>query len=119
MLSVCAKARGNFQMVKLTLMLVGARHRITPATIREISAACPLKVSIEREPDNAHDENALAVICLEKPWKKMQFGYVSRQTAAEFSPRIDKQELEIYAAWLTELEDSGTGEMLVKARKLP
>src|SRR5437868_15260556 len=107
-------------MGKLDLMLVGIRHRVTPATIREISTACPLKVRIDREPENFHDENALAVTCLEKPWRKMKFGYISRQTAAELSPRIDRHRIEITEAWLLNVDaDAGTGELQVKFRKLP
>jgi len=106
-------------MTKLELMCVGMRHHVTPTTLREISEACPLRVDIVREPENLRDENALAVKCREKPWKKMKFGYVSRQTASELSPRIDREKLELDESWLTTVNpESGIGEMIVKARKL-
>lgn len=108
----------GFLVPKLELTCVGMRYRATPSTLEEISSACPLRVDVVREPDNLHDENALAVICREKPWRKMKFGYISRQTAAELSPRIDRGKLTLGESWLTEVDpDSGTGEMLVKALK--
>jgi hypothetical protein len=103
---------------KLDLTLVGMRHHVTVATLREISKVCPLRLVIKREPENLKDENALAVWCKEKPWRDMKFGYVSRQVAAELSPRVDRGKLEFTEVWLTEVDaDAGLGEMLVKARK--
>lgn len=106
-------------MVKLPLTVVGVRHHVTISTIREMAKDCPIKAKIEREPDNLHDENALAVIVLEKPQKGMKIGYIPRQTAAELSARIDAGQIEFVEAWLTEVDaESGVGELMTKVKKL-
>lgn len=102
---------------RLELTLVGVRHHVTISTIREMAKQCPIKVRIEREPDNLRDENALAVILLEKPQKEMKIGYIPRQTAAEISPCIDAGQVEFVEAWLTEIDaESGIGELLTKVK---
>jgi hypothetical protein len=105
-------------MKKLTITIAGMRHHMTPSTLKEVAGECPLKVELRREPENHHDENAIAVYCMEKPWKHMKFGYVARQTAGELSPRIDKGRMNFDECWLTEVDESGFGEMLVKAEIL-
>lgn len=106
-------------MKKLNLTCVGMRHHVTPTTLRKMGKECPLKIELRREPDNIHDENAVAVVCLEKPWK-MKIGYVSRQTAAELAVRMDRGKVHFTEAWLTSADDeSGVGEMLATAEITP
>lgn len=97
---------------KMKLTLVGVRHRVTPTTMREMQELTPLKIELRREPSNFHDENAVAVYCMEKPWNAMHIGFVARQVAAELAPRMDAGKFEVVSAYLTSLDaDAGIGEM--------
>lgn len=108
-------------MAKLQLQCVGMRHRITPSTMRDMNDACPLRVKIERELDNHHDANAVAVVCIEKPWNDMQIGYISRGTAAELAPRMDEGRVYFTEeCYLTSADAaSGIGELLLNTSKEP
>ena len=102
----------------LEIQCVGMRHRVTPATLRDMEALCPLKVKFSREPENIHDDNAIRVICNERPWRGMHVGYVARQTAAEISPRLDAGAIELVGGYLNDVNDeSGTGHMKVEFKK--
>lgn len=100
--------------------VVGLRHSVTPATLREMDKMCPLPISLRREPENRHDENAIAVIVQEKPWKGMKVGYVPRQTASEIAPRLDRGKVSFADGLLTSVDaDSGIGEMRLNFRRRP
>lgn len=102
----------------LKIPAVGLRHHVTPATLREMNELCPLKISLRREPENRHDENAIAVIVQEKPWKAMKVGYVPRQTASEIAPRMDGGKVQFTECHLTSIDaDSGIGEMRLNFRR--
>ena len=102
----------------MEIQCVGMRHRVTPSTLREMESLCPLKVKFSREPENIHDENAIRVICNERPWRDMHIGYIARQTAAEISPRIDEHRIELVGGYLNDVNDSsGTGQMKVEFKK--
>lgn len=102
----------------MELTCVGLRHRVTPSTLREMASLCPLKIQLQREPENIHDKNAIAVICNEKPWKGMQVGYVPKQTAAELATRIDRGKITLTGGYLNGIDDvSGIGEMVVTFEK--
>jgi len=102
----------------LDIQCVGMRHRVTPSTLRDMEALCPLKVKFSREPENIHDANAIRVICNEKPWRDMHIGYVSRQTAAEISPRLDTGRIELVGGYLNNVNDgNGSGDMKVEFKK--
>lgn len=103
---------------QMEITCVGLRHRVTPSTLREMSSLAPLKIHLRRDHDNHHDENAVAVICDEKPWKGMHIGYVPRQTAAELAPRIDSGKITFTGGYLNTVDDeSGIGEMVVGFEK--
>lgn len=94
----------------LECSLVGANHRATSETLREIAAECPLVVEVRRERTNPVDRNAVAIYILEEPWKDLHIGYVPRHVAQVLAGRIDKGTTEISEAWLVELDpDSGEG----------
>jgi HIRAN domain len=104
---------------KMEMTCVGLRHRVTPSTLREMAKLAPLKIQFKREPENIHDENAIAVICNERPWKGMQVGYVPRQSAAEIAPRIDAGKIVLTGGYLNTVDDeSGIGEMSVAFEKI-
>lgn len=103
----------------LEISCVGMRHRITPATMREMDEICPLKVTLKREPENHHDTNAIAIVCDENPWKGMQVGYIGRQVAEEIAPRLDRKRVEVTEAYLTGVDaDSGIGDLRIKFLKI-
>lgn len=102
----------------MELTCVGMRHRVTPSTLREMSELAPLKIALKRDKGNIHDENAIAVICVERPWKGMHVGYVPRQTAAEIAPRYDSGKIRFTGGYLNTVDDeSGIGEMSVTFEK--
>ncbi len=104
----------------MKLQCVGMRYRVTPTTLRDMAALTPMRVYFKREPQNIHDENAVAVYLNEKPWKNMHVGYISRQTAAEIADRIDSGKIELTGGWLNNVNDmAGTGEMTVEFSRLP
>lgn len=96
----------------------GMNYRLTADTIREVAAMCPIHVELRREPDNIHDENAIAVFCLEKPWRNAQFGYVERAVSSELGPRMDQGKVEIVEAWLMEADESGEGPLQIKFKRV-
>lgn len=101
----------------LETTLKGMNYRLTPDTIREVAELCPVHVELRREPDNIHDENAIAVFCLEKPWRNAQFGYVERAVASELAPRMDQGKVEIVEAWLMEADETGKGPLQIKFKR--
>jgi hypothetical protein len=104
---------------KITLPLVGLRHRVTPTTLRELEGLTPIAAKLEREPDNLHDENAISVSLMEKPHRDFQIGYVARLVAAEIAPLMDQGNFNVDEAWVTVIDaEEGCGEMLVKYHKV-
>src|SRR5512146_2933617 len=102
----------------MELTCVGMRHHVTPHTLREMSRLAPLMVTLKRDTENIHDENAIAVICNERPWKGMRVGYVPRQTAAEIAPRMDGGKIQFTGGYLNDVDDeSGIGNMVVAFQK--
>lgn len=102
----------------VSVSLMGFNHRAIAAERRKIAEACPLVIELRREPLNAHDENAIAVHVLEKPWKGMHIGYVPRALAAMFALKLDRGEMRIEQAWLEEVDpEDGEGSMLLKVIK--
>lgn len=103
---------------QITFSVVGLRYRVTPATLRQISKITPVKARLKREPENSHDENAVAVLLMEKPWRNFQIGYLPRETASVVAPRMDAKKFTATEVWLTELDEAGgVGEVLVKYKK--
>lgn len=102
---------------QLEFELVGARHHVTTSTILEISNLCPMNVKLVREPDNPTDKNAIRIDADGEPWDKMQIGYVPRLVAAELAPKMDKNQIEILAAELLELDAKGHGPMQIQWRR--
>jgi len=103
---------------KIYAVLKGMKYRITPATMKDIADLCPLKVKLERDEENVHDENAIGVFCIERPWKNTHFGYVNREIALELAPRLDAGKVEVTEAWLDEIDEQGEGPLRIKFRKV-
>lgn len=110
---------------KLELEVVGMNHRVTISTLENLADDVPLHCKLEREPDNAHDENAVKVVVIEKPWRKqhdgMHVGYIARATASVIAPAMDEggERWPYTDAWLTAIDtDTGTGELLLSTKPL-
>jgi hypothetical protein len=104
--------------VELDLEAVGFLYRVTPATLKKLAEAAPLLGTLVREPDNLHDENAIAVYVNEAPWSNFHVGYLRREVAAEFAPYMDNGALSFDEVWLQSVDvDEGKGEILVRGTK--
>jgi hypothetical protein len=107
---------------KLELEVVGMNHRLTISTLQNLADDVPLHCTLEREPDNEHDPNAVRVIVIEKPWRKahggLHVGYIARATASVIAPRMDEGKWPYVDAWLTEIDrEKGKGVMLLSKKK--
>lgn len=107
-------------MPKREISVVGMLHRVTPPTVEKITDAVhsgPLKIMLEREPDNPHDFNAIKVIIVEKPFKGLHIGYVPRRLAELYSPKLDSGKSSVREGWITDVDaEFGSGSLLVDFR---
>lgn len=74
-------------------------------------------VRIVREPENQHDENAIAVFLPQRIAGGKQLGYLHRETAAILAPKMDEGLLKVVKAELLSLnqrDDYNTGDLLVR-----
>jgi hypothetical protein len=104
------------------LSVVGMNYRVTPSVRRFMVSHLPIRVSIEREPDNPEDSNAIAVTVFDKeiPYNKLKIGYLRRQVAAVWAPAIDEGTLKIHKTYLIEIDvEDGTGELLMNVSATP
>lgn len=105
-------------MKTVEMTVVGLQYRVTPHTLRQIKKSldgAPLKVVLEREPENTHDENAIKVVVAEPPCKGMHIGFISRITAAVIAPALDSGKISDVHAWLVDVDDDfTTGQMSVR-----
>lgn len=92
---------------------------------REVLAASlkskPLKVTLEREPTNKYDPNAIKVIAAAGEVDGIHLGYVRATTAEVLAPRIDDGTLDIISAKLItmhERQDHKEGVMAVEMEDL-
>jgi hypothetical protein len=106
---------------KMTIPLRGLVYRITVTTREQLAEMAPVRLRFEREPNNSHDPNAIAVFAMEPPKKSnWHIGYVPKEIAALLAPKLDNGTVHIESVWLTEVEpESGEAEMDVffKTRK--
>jgi hypothetical protein len=74
-------------------------------------------IRIVREPDNRHDENALAVLLPPRILDGAQLGYIRATTAEQLAPRIDDKTLRVCAVTLLSLDEDDewrSGELHVR-----
>lgn len=105
-------------MKTLITDVVGMNHRVTPHTLHMLAEKAkdgPLKVSLRRDPKNAHDENAIEVILQSTPMKGMMLGFVPRQISARFAPMLDSGRAVVVDAHITEVfDDEGSSDLVVR-----
>jgi hypothetical protein len=105
--------------MKFDSSVVGLSYRVTEDTMNTMSEVVPLKAELRREPNNTHDENAIAVRLLDKPWRRFHIGYLPRAVAAELAPKLDSGELEISSVTVEAIDtDAGKGEIVIEGRKV-
>jgi len=101
----------------LDFTLAGMNYRVAPLAQKEMAGNTPIRLSLRREPENQHDENAIAVY-LETYRKGMHVGYVPRGVAETLAPLMDGKQVEIESVWLTSVDPTGhTGTILLTLRK--
>lgn len=111
------------------LTVVGIQHRVTMSTRRMMIDRLPITVALVREPENAHDENAIKVVIAEtgNPYNKLHIGYVKATEAQVWAEHLDwaiyceeteiRPDFILLGSWLTELRPlDGEGTVLVKIK---
>ncbi len=98
--------------VKLTV--VGMQYRVTMETRKALAARLPVRVHIEREPDNEHDPNAIKVILEAEPWEGFHIGYINRASASALAPLLDSGKAKVARASLVRIDrHEGEGKLTV------
>lgn len=89
--------------------VVGLNYRVTASTRRLLAQKVtegPISVTVQREPKNKHDENAIKVVISEGKFTGLHIGYIPRSTAAVMAPALDKREIDDVTGYLTDVADS-------------
>lgn len=74
--------------------------------LAQLVAKKPIKVTLEREPENEYDINAIKVTCAAAgEFKDKHFGYVRGETAAILAPQMDEGNVTVKAAHLHEVRE--------------
>lgn len=69
------------------------------------------KFLLEREPDNEHDPNAIAIkLPVRKGQVNLMIGYIPRKIAAQIAPLIDSGEVDLKASFRYKPMNDETGE---------
>lgn len=90
---------------ELVLPVVGMKHRISVSTRRMIEShveETTMECNLLRERDNVHDENAIKVVIVTKPYQGFHIGYIQREVAAVMAPMLDSGDATVAACVLTE-----------------
>lgn len=104
---------------RIQFPLKGMTYHATPTTIEQFSEKVPFVVEFRREPDNIHDSNAIAVYSAEDPRKGFHLGYVPREVAEVFAPKIDDGRVRIVRSVLETLDPDGQGDLIAWVEKIP
>lgn len=117
------KTQSKWVVKSLELQCVGIQYRLTISTrrfVKERVESKPLRVEFKREPENSHDENAIAVWTTDdpkNPYRKMKLGYIPRETAKVLAPVVDLGEAEFGISLVKGLDvEAGTADLQVKLR---
>lgn len=113
------KSQAKKKPKEITLTVVGLQYRLIDPKLKDMQEVTPLKTELRRDPENIHDENAIAVYVMEKPYKGTHVGYLKRQVAHDLAPEMDRGKFSPREVWLTEITFSNqdrahTGTLLVK-----
>lgn len=97
------KPKAAAKVKEISLTAVGLHYRLTIPKLKKMEEAIPLKVVLRREPNNEYDENAIAVWCVERPFKDVKIGYLKRGVAQDLAPKMDSRDFKPREVWITEL----------------
>lgn len=102
----------------IELTVVGLNFRWKREVRKMMPGWCPFTVTLEREPDNQYDENAVKVlIAKQKPLAKLagkQLGYLRSNIAALLAPQLDDGTLKPAKLTVTEIDVDG-GQATIQA----
>jgi HIRAN domain len=85
--------------------VVGIQYRVTLPYRRRLAELTPFPVRLVREPENPHDENAIAVTIAAGTFiNGMKIGYLRREVAAVLAPALDEGVIAETKAELTTLD---------------
>lgn len=104
--------------VPITLDVVGLDWRVGKSEqerLAELVKEQPLDCVMEREPDNAHDENAVKILL-----GRNHIGYLRRSTAKVLAQGFDNGTLKVKSCVLAEVNvEHGWGRLKVRFLKTP
>lgn len=106
---------------EVEIPVVGMNYRVTPSTMNKLKVALPVRARLVREPTNKHDENAIRVEIMDKPFAhdKSGFhaGYVMRQVAFEYAPLLDADDFPWRRDGILVSVDDGSGSAVLVVTK--
>lgn len=92
----------------IELECVGLQFRWKKTGRDTLARSVPFKVDFEREPDNVNDPNAIKVILASDHkltrLRGSHLGYLRRQTAELFAPKLDNGTMEVVTIWVTDID---------------
>jgi HIRAN domain len=103
-------------ITELEMPVVGLKYRVSISTRNALALDVKrggLRVYLEREPENTHDENAVKVMMDGEPYNGLHIGYVKKDIAAVLAPVLDSGIPVITAKLLAVDMQDGTGEIVV------
>jgi hypothetical protein len=101
-----------------TFHLRGVHYRSSVKELERYARHLPVRVELEREPDNEADENAIMVVVTDSDFRRAHIGYVPREIAADLAPRLDKEKITVaYARMIDVQPKEGAVEIKVKFQR--
>lgn len=115
-------------MGKFHCQVVGLQHHMSLQTIKGLASYAeetPLRMILEREPTNVHDENAIKVLINDKRLKSREFGplpyfigYLPRRVAAVMATGLDNGTTHVLRARLVSVDiEHMQAKALISVRK--
>jgi hypothetical protein len=108
------------------LDVVGVQFRTSKESreiLRRLVERGGVTVTLDREPDNPHDEYAIRVLIERAKGDRGRFGnrrigYIRATTAAKLAPRLDSGDIRFVSATATDLDENLTMRIEAKFEKL-
>ena len=110
------------KITELDLPIVGMKYRVSVSTRRMIVTHVEeetVECLLVREPENAHDENAVKVIIDTPPYAGFHIGYIAKEVAAVLAPMLDDPDYTVAVCIITEMDAVDATAMLHVALKTP
>lgn len=104
-----SKPKAKAKVKEIELTAVGLHYRLTPSKLAKLEDSLPLQCELRREPENEYDENAIAVWCVERPFREVKIGYLAKQVAHDLAPMMDVGKFSPHEVWASEIHVSKSG----------